>query len=153
MRLENLSLAYGLLTSGCWGRPRGKPNRGNVQGQLGRKEVIDPMATKQIPPHQWKDHFDRFTKRYLRDDRPEAATIELLSPALGDEVEAEAVHLLGISYHAKSEVLEVLLENIDHLVFHPKEIWAWEEEDGFLRSIEIVRDDGTKEILTIRRAG
>ena len=111
------------------------------------------MATEQIPRHQWKDYFDRFTKRYLRDDRPETARIELLSPALGDQVEAEAVHLLGISYDAKSEVLEVLLENIDHLVFHPKEIWAIEEEDGFLSGVEIVRDDGTKEILTVRRGG
>ena len=84
------------------------------------------MATEQIPRHQWKDYFDRFTKRYLRDDRPETARIELLSPALGDQVEVEAVHLLGISYDAKSEVLEVLLENVDHLVFHPKEIWAIE---------------------------
>jgi hypothetical protein len=109
-------------------------------------------ATKQIPHDQWKDYFDRFTKRYLRDDRPEAATIELLSPELGDQVEAEA-HLQGISYDPRSKTLEVLLENIDHLVFHPKEIWVWEEEDGFLNSIEIVRDDGTKEILTIRRGG
>jgi len=110
-------------------------------------------ATKQIPRQQWKDYFDRFTKRHLRDDRPETARIELLSPALGDQVEAEAAHLQGISYDPRSKVLEVLLENMDHLIFHPKEIWAWEEEDGFLRSIEIVRDDGTKEILTIRRAG
>jgi hypothetical protein len=121
---------------------------------MGRKEAIGPMAaTKQIPHDQWKDYFDRFTKRYLRDDRPEAATIELLSPELGDQVEAEAAHLQGISYDPRSKALEVLLEKIDHLVFHPKEIWVWEEEDGFLHSIEIVRDDGTKEILTIRRIG
>jgi len=99
-------------------------------------------------------YFDRFTKRYLRDDRPETARIELLSPALGDQVEAEAaVQLLGISYDPKSEALEALLENMDHLVFQPKEIWAVEEEGGFLPSIEIVRDDGTKEILTVRRGG
>jgi len=110
-------------------------------------------ATKQIPRNQCGDYFDRFTKRYLRDDRPEAATIELLSPELGAQVQADAAHLLGISYDPKSEALEVLLENIDHLVFHPKEIWVWEDEDGFLPSIEIVRDDGTKEILTVRRGG
>jgi len=110
-------------------------------------------TTKQISHDQWKDQFDRFTKRYLRDARPETARIELLSPLLGDQVEAEAAQLQGISYDPRSRVLEVLVENMDHLVFHPKEIWVWEEADGFLRSIEIVRDDGTKEILTIRRAG
>jgi len=110
-------------------------------------------ATKQIPRNQWKDYFDGFTKRYLRDDRPETATIELLSPTLGDQFEVEGAHLLGISYDPKSEALEVLLKNMDHLVFRPKEISAIEEEDGFLSGIEIVRNDGTKEILTVRRGG
>lgn len=110
-------------------------------------------ATKQIPPNQWKDYFDRFTKRHLRDDRPETARIELLSPTLGDQVQAPGAQLQGITYDTKSKALEVLVENMDHLVFRPKEIWAVEEKDGFLSGIEIVRDDGTKEILTVRRAG
>ncbi|HEY7699701.1 MAG TPA: DUF5335 family protein, partial [Vicinamibacteria bacterium] len=80
--------------------------------------------TRQIPRHQWKEYFDRFTKRHLRDDRVEAATIELLSPALGDQFEVEGAPLLGISYDPKSEALEVLLKNMDHLVFEPKEISA-----------------------------
>jgi hypothetical protein len=107
--------------------------------------------TKQIPRQQWREYFDRFTKRYLRDDRPEAATIELLSPTLGDQLEVDRAHLLGISYDPKSEALEVLLKNMDHLVFRPKEISAIEEEDGFLSGVEVVRDDGTREVLTIRR--
>lgn len=110
-------------------------------------------ATKEIPGHQWKDYFDRFTKRHLRDDRPETATVEYLSTELGGQVETEGAPLLGISYDPKSKALEVLLENVDHLVFHPREVWAIEEADGFLSGIEIVRDDGTKEVLTIHRAG
>ncbi len=109
-------------------------------------------TTVQLPRQQWKDYFDRFTKKYLRDDRPEAATIELLSPLLGDQFEVDRVQLLGISYDPKSDVLEVLLENLDHLVFQPKEISAIEEKDGFVSGIKIVRGDGTKEVLTIRRA-
>jgi hypothetical protein len=110
-------------------------------------------ATKQIPSREWKSYFDRFTKRHLRDAKPETARIELLSPLLGDQVEAQAAHLMGVSYDERSRALEILLENMDHLIFQPKEIWAVEENDGFLPGIEIVRDDGTKEILTIRRAG
>jgi hypothetical protein len=111
------------------------------------------QATKQIPRQHWKDYFNRFTKQYLRDDRPEAATLEVLSPALGDQVEVEAAHLLGISFDPKSDAIEVLLQNMDHLVYRPREIWVIEEEDGFLSSIEIVRDDDAKEILSIRRTG
>ena len=117
-----------------------------------QKEAIDTMTeTKQIPRQQWKDYFDRFTKRYLRDDPPEAATIAVVSPSLGGQFEAEGALLHGISYDARSQALEVLLENMDHLIFHPKEIWVEEEEDGFLPSIQIIRDEGTKEILTVRR--
>ncbi|HXV59794.1 MAG TPA: DUF5335 family protein [Vicinamibacteria bacterium] len=110
-------------------------------------------TTKQIPRQQWKEYFDRFTKRHLRDDLPEAATIELVSAELGAQIGVDAARLLGISYDSKSEALEVLLENLDQLVHKPKEIWVVEDEDGFLPSIEIVRDDGTKEILTVRRTG
>jgi hypothetical protein len=120
----------------------------------GRKEAIGPTAaTKEIPGHEWKDYFDRFTKRHLRDARPETVTIEYLSPELGGQVETEAAQLQGISYDPKSKALEILIANMDHLVFHPREVWAIEEEDGFLSGVEIVRDDGTKEILTIRRGG
>lgn len=108
-------------------------------------------ATKQIPGPQWKEYFDEFTKRYLRDDRQEAATLELVSASLGDQVEVDAAHLFGISYDPKRKTLEVLLDRVDRLVYQPKEIWVVEEGDGLLSSIEIVREDGTKEILTIRR--
>ncbi len=110
-------------------------------------------ATKRIPREQWASFFDRFTRAHLRDERPEAATVEILSPDPGDQVEAEAARLLGVSYDPKSEALEVLLENVDHLVFHPKEIWVVEEDDGFLPAIGLVRDDGTKELLSLRRTG
>ncbi len=82
---------------------------------------------------------------------PETVTVEFLSPELGGQVETRGARLQGISYDPRSKALEVLLENVDHLVFQAKEIWAVEEKDGFLSGIEIVRDDGSKEILTVRR--
>ena len=110
-------------------------------------------VTKQIDRSHWKEYFDRFSKRYLRDNQPEAVTIDFLSAELGDQKSAEGAQLLGITYDPKAESLEVLLENVDHLVFRPEEIWAEEEPDGFLSSLEIVRADDEKEILTVRRAG
>jgi hypothetical protein len=110
-------------------------------------------VTKQLARSEWEQYFDWFTKRYLRDDRPETATIELLSPELGDQTSAAGVALLGIAFEPKEGTLEVLLDGVDHLVFHPAEIWVVEEKEGFLTSVEIVRADGDKEILTIRHAG
>lgn len=110
-------------------------------------------VTKRIAPSQWEAYFDRFSKAHLRDDRPEAVTIDFLSAELGDQKAAEKAHLLGITFDPKADRLEVLLDNLDHLVFRPEEIWVEEEPDGFVSSVEIVRRDGENEVLTVRRAG
>lgn len=111
------------------------------------------LETKQIPREQWKGYFDRFTRQHLKDDEPEAATIEVVSPTLGDQFEVKAVRLLGLSYDHKSEVFELQLEDMEHLVFEPAEIWAIEQEGGFVSALEVVRRDGVKEILYLRKSG
>jgi hypothetical protein len=110
-------------------------------------------VTKQIPRSEWKNTFDRFTREHLADDRPETVTIEVVSPTLGDQFAAQAVRLEGLVYEPKSQVLEVVLEDMDHLVFQPTEIWAIKDDDGFLSTVEIGRADGTKELIYIHRSG
>jgi hypothetical protein len=110
-------------------------------------------TTKQIPRDQWKEYFDRFTKEHLKDDKPETATVEVISPTLGDQFEVTAARLLGVAYDPKSQELEVLLENVDHLIFHPSEIWVLEGEPGFIATLEVVLPDGIKQIIYIRRSG
>jgi hypothetical protein len=46
-----------------------------------------------------------------------------------------------------------MLEDLDHLVFTPKEIWVLEGEAGFIATLEVVRPDDSKEIIYIRRGG
>lgn len=112
------------------------------------------MTTKQIPPKEWRTFFDRFTRQHLRDDVPETVTIEVASPETGDQVSAKDARLLGITYDPRSEALEVVLEGSDHLVFRPADIWVVENEaDGFLETVDLVRDDGTKEIMYLHRSG
>jgi hypothetical protein len=112
------------------------------------------MTTKRVPPAEWKGVFEKFTREYLRDDLPETVTIEVVSPELGDQVAARDARLLGLTYDPKSMALEIALDGADHLVFRPAEIWVIENEtDGFIESIDLVRADGTKEIVYLRRAG
>lgn len=110
-------------------------------------------TTKQLPKEQWHEYFDNFTKRFLEDLNPEAADIEIISPDLGDQYEAEFVRVIGVAYDHKDNVLEVALENVDHLIYHPKEIWVVEEDNGFVSTIEVVRDDDTREIIRLRSVG
>ena len=110
-------------------------------------------TTKQIPRSEWKSYFERFSKQHLNDQVPEAVTIEVLSPAIGDQFEARAAPLLGFTYDPKSNAFQVLLEDADHLVYDPKAIWVIETEDGGLSTLEIVGQDGTQEIIYVYRTG
>jgi len=110
-------------------------------------------TTKQIPRAEWKDYFDRFTRERLGDDSPSAVTVEVISPTLGDQFEVSAVRLLGLTYDPKSQIFEVLVEDVDHLTFDPSEIWVLEGAAGFISTIEVVKADGGKEIIYVRRSG
>ena len=107
--------------------------------------------TKQIPLDRMQEYFDGFSKRFLRNDSTTRADVEVLGMNLGDQVESEGVLLIVISYEPRTHELEVELESAGLRSYRPKEVWAIEEDDGFIRAIEIVRDDDTKEIVRVRR--
>lgn len=109
--------------------------------------------TKKLPKEDWAPYFDAFTKKFLRDTNPEIADIRVLSPDLGAQEQTKHVRLQGITYDRKDNVFEVMLHRLDHLVFNPKEIWVTEEENGFISSIEVVRDDDTREIIELKQVG
>ena len=109
--------------------------------------------TTQLSPATMADYFTRFTKRYLVNESTEVVDIEIVSPSLGDQVEATGSHLRGITYEPKRNALELELEEGDVRTFKPKEVWAVEEDNGFLRALEIVREDDTREIIQVRRLG
>jgi len=109
-------------------------------------------VTTRIKHDQLAGYFDQFTKRFLRDDAPEMASVEILSPEFGEQVESEGERLLGITYDRHGNSLELELESGDHRVYNPREVWVLEDKDGFVSGIEVVRSDGEKEVVTIRRA-
>ena len=110
-------------------------------------------VTKQLSPDGMKEYFDGFNKRFLKYTSTDVADVEVLGAELGDQVAAEGAHLIGISYDPRTRALEVELESGDLRAYQPKEVWAVEEDDGFIRAIEIVRDDDTREIVRVRRQG
>ena len=106
--------------------------------------------TKRITPDRMEQYFDGFSKRFLRKEG-KLADVEVLGMELGDQIEGEGVRLIGITYEPNTRELDVELEGGDLRSFTPKEVGAIEEDDGFIRALEIVRDDDTKEIVRVRR--
>ena len=68
---------------------------------------------------------------------------------MGDQVVAEWLPLLGITYDAKDDLIEVALEGVDHLIRKPGEVYV-EDGAGELISIEIVDAEGTRQIVKLR---
>jgi uncharacterized protein DUF5335 len=109
--------------------------------------------TKAIPPEYLQNYFAEFTHRFLMDGSPEAADVELLEPELGSQVTIQGARLLGITYDAKSQALEFALDVGDHRIFDLRDVWTLEDSDGFLSSIAVVHQDGTREVVSIKRVG
>lgn len=104
-------------------------------------------TTRQLPRDEWQAYFDRLTRNFL--GIRELVTIESLSPLLGDQLEADTVRVLSLSFDPINNAFRAVLEEAGHLVFAPKEIWVVERGDGFVSSVELVHPDGTREILTL----
>jgi hypothetical protein len=109
-------------------------------------------STTQLARDEWQGYFDRFTPKHLGEDTPESATVEVLSARRGDQIEFSAIRLFGLAYDPKSQAFQVLLEDVDHLVFHPTESWALERDNDAV-TIEVIDADGRKEIVYVSRSG
>src|SRR3954451_9750169 len=110
-------------------------------------------VTTQIPRDRLAEYFGAFTKRYLRRGSPETADIEAINPEWGDQPAVQGARLMGITYESPDNSLEIELESGDHRIYQPKEVWIIEEPDGFVSSLEVVRPDGTRDVITLRRVG
>lgn len=107
--------------------------------------------TRRIPAAELTKYFDKFSRRFLMKGGSGAADIEVMGNEIGDQRVASGARLRGVDYDPHTNALEIALDSGDHRAYRPREVWAIEESDGFVSGLEIVRDDGTKEVVVIRR--
>jgi len=103
------------------------------------------MAIVKLEKPAWQPYFDQISK-LLNGKQTE---IEVTSLKLGDQIEAEWVPFLGIVYDKKNDLVEVLVEDLDHLIHHPREIYVDHGPLG-LTSLEVILGDDTREIIRLR---
>jgi hypothetical protein len=75
--------------------------------------------------------------------------IEIASLQIGAQLEARHLPLLGISYDPKSDVLELLVGGLEHLIRAPREFYVDEELFGLV-SLQIIDAEGVRQIVTLR---
>jgi Family of unknown function (DUF5335) len=103
------------------------------------------MTTRKLERSEWRSFLDNVSKLL----EAKEAEIEVGSLRLGDQIEAEWLPLIGITYDPKDDLVEVALEGLDHMIRRPHEIYI-ENGVGVLASIEIVDADGVKQIVRFK---
>ena len=103
------------------------------------------MTVRTLDKDEWRPYFDRIARGLLG----KRAAIEIRSPQLSEEVEAEWLPLLGISYDPKSHVLEIAVERLKHLIAKPQQLVV-EENAGVLATLEVVDQHGLSHIVRLR---
>ena len=100
---------------------------------------------KKLEKSIWQPYFDAVSKILLG----KRVEIEVAALNLGDQIEAEWLPLLGITYDPKDDLIEVALEGVDHLIPRPREVWV-ETEGLDLSSIEVIDSNGVRQIVMLR---
>ena len=77
------------------------------------------------------------------------AEIEVASIDLGLQVEKQWAPLIGISYDPEDDVIDIALEEVDHIVNEPKELLA-EMDDASVSALQITDGEGTRHLVRLK---
>jgi hypothetical protein len=108
------------------------------------------MATRNIPKREWRSFFDMLSKALTG----QQTEVETASLDLGDQIVAERLPLVGITYDTHNDLLDVALqgrEHFNHLIRHPKEIVV-QQEGGAIEGVAVKTEDGTEEMLRFKES-
>ena len=103
------------------------------------------MPTVTIPKEQWRTFFDRMSKALVG----KWAEVEVASLDLGDQIMAEWVPLLGITYDSRDDLLDVAFDRANHLIRHPSQIVVDETAAG-LASIAVLDAEGVRQVVRLK---
>ena len=100
----------------------------------------------QIDRNQWAPFLDAVTTSLIG----KRAEIEVVSLDLGDQIEAEWTPLIGITYDHKDDLIEIALDELDHMVRSPRQLFVDYGIGGIVAAIEIVDGDGNRQIVKFK---
>jgi Family of unknown function (DUF5335) len=102
------------------------------------------MAIQKLDKSTWQPFLNRLAHGLVG----KRAEVEVAALQLGDQIAAERLPLLGIAYDPKNDLIEVALDAVDHLIHHPREVFADLGDTG-VSTIEIIDGDNVHHIVKL----
>lgn len=104
------------------------------------------MSNEVIDKGQW----EFFSNRLSRQLEGAQAEIEVASLNIGDQIQAEWVPLLGVSYDPKDDIVEIAVEGLDHIVREPATL-SVHREGPTIASLAVESRSGERHIVRFRQ--
>lgn len=104
-----------------------------------------PVAIRKLDKPTWPLFLDGMSRVITG----KLAEIEVASLRLGVQVQAEWLPLFGIVYDAKNDLIEIYLDDVDHIVYTPQAVYV-DDNSLWLSSLEIIDGDGAGHIIKLR---
>lgn len=103
------------------------------------------MTIRTLDKSQCKDYFDHVS----RELGGTQAEIEVAGLGLGSQVAHDWTPLRGIVYDPRTDALEIVTDDLDHLIASPREVHVEDGADG-LHSVEIIDAEGNHQVVRLR---
>ena len=105
------------------------------------------METRAVARERWIEFFDSFSRAYAGS----VATLEVLDPDLGAQIEVEETPLTGISYDTTGLELHFTTRggHLVHRIASPARVSIEEGDNGLVAAIEIAADGEPETILRL----
>lgn len=103
------------------------------------------MTISKLDKPIWHAYFDQVSKTLVGKD----AELAVEALAIGSQVQAEWVPLLGIVYDPRSDILAVMVEGLDHMIRQPQTLYV-DMTGGALASMEVIDADQVRHIVRLR---
>ena len=101
------------------------------------------MSIRKLERGDWNGFCLRATRGFLG----RRVDIEVASLQLGYQTEVRLPPLVGMSYDSESDVLELLLGELEHLIRAPREVYV-DEQPLRIVSMQVVDANGVRQIVT-----
>jgi hypothetical protein len=113
------------------------------------------MASQEVPREQWAEFFDSFSQRH----QGWLVTVEILGPDIGDQVEARALPLEGITAELngdEEDEIDIFVgtrpdSHVTHKINAPLHVRLKQTEQGADEALEI-ESEGVAALLRFRSA-